>query len=297
MIVWELLRYVKSRFSEETLEASCFVEARESASIFTEPRVTIIIPTRDGLPLLRACVESVLSKTTYQNFELLIVDNGSRDIATLRYLTNLRKRGVRVFDYPHEFNYSDISNMAAAASDASYLCFLNNDTVVIEPNWLGHLISHAIVPSTGVVGARLFYDNGSVQHAGLAFGYKGIAGHIRTDSSTGMGFDKDICYLVSGVTFACAVVSSQFFSDLGGLDTKFKVGLNDVDFCLRALEMGKRNILCSKAELIHSESQTRPDVFSWRGFVRAAMEVLLFLQKHHRLPQEKYFRVVPALKR
>jgi glycosyltransferase involved in cell wall biosynthesis len=144
----------------------------------SEPKVAIIIPTKDKFELLMPCIESIVSKTRYVNYEILVVNNGSTDSSTIDYLNSLQSRGHEILDYPFTFNYSKICNFAAQRTKAEYLCFLNNDTQVLEPDWLGDLIDHAIAPGVGVVGSKLLFEDGSIQHLGLAVGISGIASHV-----------------------------------------------------------------------------------------------------------------------
>jgi GT2 family glycosyltransferase len=250
-----------------------------------EPKVAIIIPTRDKYELLRACVESIQTKTTYSNYEILVVNNSSREALTLEYLKLLDSTGVRVVDYPHAFNFSKITNFAATKTDSDYLCFLNNDTEVIEPNWLAQLMDHAVQPTVGVVGSKLLYPDGSIQHLGVALGHTGAAGHPLSRELLGTSrysHNANYCFEVSAVTFACAVTSREAFNQASGLDPGFKVGLNDIDFCMRLKTKSMKNVLCGKSCLIHHESKSRKSSTSITGGARATLEILRFLYLHGR---------------
>jgi GT2 family glycosyltransferase len=247
------------------------------------PLVTIIIPTRDKADLLAKCIQSVKTKTTYPNFEILVVDNQSHEPASFELFSKLKDQGVRFLDFNQPFNYSAISNLAVNNANGDYICLLNNDTEVISGEWLSSMMSHATDASTGFVGSILLSPNGAIQHAGLALGFAGIAEHAYAGKEMGQVEPKEAvstCHQVEAVTFACALISKKKYVALGGLDDDFAVGLNDVDACMRASESGLTNILCSNAVLTHIESATRPKALSAKGAFRALSEVRKFLAKH-----------------
>ena len=284
MTVNAVIRYLASKLNARPARLKNLISEKKLHNHpAPQPSVTIIIPTRDKLSLLKRCVESVTEKTTYSNYKILIINNGSVEHQTLQYLRQLEDLRVKTIDYPQAFNYSKICNLGAIESTSEYLCFLNNDTEVIEGDWLTSLIAHAIKPDVGVVGSMLLYPNGSVQHLGVAIGYKGAAGHVFAGmpaDDPNLGSAQDECFQVSAVTFACALVSRANYFSVGGLDEKFAVGLNDIDFCLRLQSTGFRNIVCSKSRLYHLESSSRKSVYSFAGAVRAAKEVLRFMRLH-----------------
>jgi GT2 family glycosyltransferase len=253
-----------------------------------EPKVSIIIPTRDKANLLRTCIESIRENTNYSNYELLIVDNSSIDPEIKDLLTQYEYDGVSILKYPGVFNYSAICNFAATKATGDYLCFLNNDTQVISSNWLRSMVEHASSSSTGLVGAVLSYPNGSIQHTGIALGYTGIAGHPYRGESKDECVPES-CFQVSAVTFACALISTSKFWEIGALDENFPSGFNDVDFSIRSSNHNYNNVLCVKAELIHREAQTRPKSLSLKGFLRAANDVLGTLRKHRGILTEPFF--------
>jgi GT2 family glycosyltransferase len=253
-----------------------------------EPKVSIIIPTRDKPKLLRACIESVRENTNYSNYELLIVDNSSIEPETKDLLAQYESEGVSILKYPEVFNYSAICNFAATKATGDYLCFLNNDTEVISKNWLSSMVEHASISSAGLVGAVLSYPNGSIQHTGIALGYTGIAGHPYRGESK-QECVPESCFQVSAVTFACAVISKSKFLEIGGLDEKFPSGFNDVDISIRSSNHNYNNIVCVKAELIHREAQTRPKSLSLAGFSRAVTDVVGILQKHRTRLRDPFF--------
>ncbi len=232
------------------------------------PLVSLIIPTRNGLHLLRQCVESILEKTTYRNFEILIVDNGSDDPSTvewMRHISRSRKAEampeVRLLRDDGPFNYSALNNAAVAEARGEFIGLINNDLEVITPEWLEEMASHAARPGVGCVGAMLYYPNDTIQHAGIVLGILGVAGHAFRYEDRG----ADPCFsrtrLVqnySAVTGACLVVRKSIYEEVGGLDEKkLAVAFNDVDFCLKVREAGYRNVWTPFAELYHHESASR----------------------------------------
>lgn len=293
MLVLEVFRYLKRRADKRPVRLSNLVPMENHHGQRTvEPKVSIIIPTRNKYELLRACIETIQTKTTYRNYEIVVINNASNEASTIEYLKLLRSTGIKVLDYPHAFNYSKITNFGADKSDSDYLCFLNNDTEVVEPNWLGLLMDHAVQPDVGVVGSKLLYPDGSIQHFGVALGYTGAAGHPLAgevpDVTTSMKYANS-CIEVSAVTFACAVTSRNNFKLAKGLDSDFKVGLNDIDFALRLRSQGMRNVLCGRSCLIHHESKSRKSTSSLVGGVRATLEVLRFLKTYGRQLNHDYF--------
>ena len=226
------------------------------------PLASLLIPTRDGLDILRRCIESVYEKTRYPAFEIVIVDNDSRDPDTLRYLEELQAAGrARIVRYPHKFNYSAINNLAAREARGEVLVLLNNDVEIIAPGWLEELVAQALRPGIGAVGAKLLYPNDTIQHSGVITGLYGIAGHIHRHlprESPGHFGRAQVLQQMTVVTGACLAVRKSVYQKLGGLDEQnLAVAFNDVDFCLRCIEAGYKNLYTPFAELYHHESYSR----------------------------------------
>ena len=226
------------------------------------PLVSLIIPTRNSLNLLRQCVESILTKTTYTNYEIIVVDNGSDDRATLRYLDELAlKPNVQVLRDAQPFNYSALNNAAVKLARGSVVGLVNNDIEVISPDWLTEMVSHALRPEVGAVGARLWYSDDTLQHAGVVLGIHGVAGHVHRFLPRGdVGYRGRAALIqsFSAVTGACLVVRKALYEAVGGLnEVELQVACNDIDFCLRLREAGYRNIFTPYAELYHHESSSR----------------------------------------
>lgn len=226
-----------------------------------QPLVSLLIPTKDRVDLLEQCIGSILEKTDYRNFEILILDNGSREPRTHRYFKRITSDArARVVEWPHAFNYSAINNFGARFAEGRVLGLLNNDVEVINPEWLDEMVGHALRPEIGVVGAMLYYPDDTVQHAGVVLGIGGVAGHAYVGMSRGYPGHKHrgrLAQSISAVTAAAAVVRTEVFREVGGLDEQLQVAFNDIDLCLRVREKGYRNLWTPFAELYHHESATR----------------------------------------
>jgi len=231
------------------------------------PGVSLIIPTRDRADLLRQCVDGLLSKTDYDNIEIVIVDNDSELLETQAYLARLREfEHVRVLSFSGQFNYSAINNFAVNHVIHDIIGFINNDIEVIHPDWLREMVSHVIRPEIGAVGAKLLYPDDTIQHAGTIVGLGGLAGHaFRYFNRDDPGyFDRlRLVQNMSAVTAACMLMRKQVFTDAGGFDAiNLPVAYNDVDLCLRVRERGYRNLWTPFAELYHHESGSRASDFA-----------------------------------
>jgi glycosyltransferase involved in cell wall biosynthesis len=225
------------------------------------PFVSLIIPMRNGLDLIRTCITSVLDKTTYENYEVLIVDNGSDDPGTLAYLDSLKGEArIRVLRDDRPFNFSALNNAAVNQARGSVVGLINNDIEVISPGWLSEMVSHALRPEVGAVGARLLYPNDTLQHGGVILGIRGVAGHAHKGLASdqhGYFCRARLLQSFSAVTAACLVIRKDVYVKVGGFDEDLRVAYNDIDFCLRVREIGYRNIYTPYAELYHHESATR----------------------------------------
>jgi GT2 family glycosyltransferase len=233
-----------------------------------QPLVSIIIPTRDQLPILNGLIDSLLAKTSYVNYELLIVDNDSQDPAACSYLDGierLQSEQLRVLRYPHPFNYSAINNFAAAQARGEYLILLNNDTAVLHEDWIDALLNHAQRPEVGIVGAKLHYPDGRIQHGGVVLGLRGPADHPfigQPMDATGYMHRLQVDQNYTAVTAACLMIRKSVYDGIGGLDEQhFKVSYNDVDLCLKAHQAGYLTVWTPYARLMHlgSVSQTNVD--------------------------------------
>lgn len=227
------------------------------------PLVTLVIPTRNRRELLIPCVEGILAKTDYPNFEILVADNDSDDPELLAFYERMKATGrFGVLSSPGPFNFSIINNRAVRHARGDLVGLLNNDLEVMHPEWLDELVSHAVRPGVGCVGAKLYYPDSRIQHAGVITGLGGVAGHAfkgftREEPGTPQ-FRPHLVHNVSAVTAACLLIRKDVYLQAGGLDeTHLAVAFNDVDFCLRVEDLGLRNIFTPFAELLHHESASR----------------------------------------
>jgi GT2 family glycosyltransferase len=247
------------------------------------PLVSLIVPTRNGVRLLRRCFGSILEKTTYQHYEIVLVDNGSDDLETLRYLESIQGDSrVHIIRDNRPFNYSQLINSAVASASGTVIGLLNDDLEVITPDWLSEMVSHALRPGIGAVGARLWYPDDTLQHAGVILGIRGVAGHAhRYLKRGGKGYfgRASLIQSICALTAACLVVRKETFEKIGGFNETLQVAFNDVDFCLRVREAGYRNIYTPYAELYHHESATRGDEDTAEKQLRFSKESIYMKQR------------------
>lgn len=258
----ERVKMVIERHSKATVELDEKFNVNRLCWPNTNPLVSLIIPTKNGKTLVKACIESILEKTTYKNYEILLIDNGSDEQESIEYfdyLDTLDK--VRVLRYPAPFNYSAINNFGVEHARGSILGLVNNDIEVISPNWLTYMVGHVERESVGCVGAKLLYSDTRIQHAGVVLGYGGGAGHAHKNFPRfHNGYLKRIVATsnYSAVTAACLLVKRTHFDAVNGLNEKdLSVAFNDVDFCLKVKGLGVNNVYCAEAELFHHESVSR----------------------------------------
>jgi glycosyltransferase involved in cell wall biosynthesis len=225
------------------------------------PLVSIVVPTRDRASFLQKCLESIFEKTDYRNYELILLDNESREAETLQFLAALEKRErVRVERIEGAFNYSRLNNRGVELSRGSFVALLNNDVEVISNSWLSEMVSHAQRSKVGMVGARLWYPNGTMQHGGVILGAGGIAGHAHAGLRNEHGYfaRAHLAQNFSAVTAACAVLRREVYLQLGGFDeANLAIAFNDIDFCLRLRKAGYWIVWTPHAELVHYESASR----------------------------------------
>lgn len=236
--------------------------------IIGDPMISIVIPNKDHAADLKRCITSILEKSTYENYEIVIVENGSETKEIFEYYTSLKEYdNIRVVTYEkpegqNGFNYSAVNNFGVKQTKGDYVLLLNNDTEVITVNWMEELLMYAQREDVGAAGAKLYYGNKTIQHAGvvLQLGAHRTAGHSHYGQSReNLGYMGRLCYAqnVSAVTGACLLVKKSLFEEVGGLDESFAISLNDVDFCLKLREKGLLNVFTPFAELYHYESVSR----------------------------------------
>lgn len=226
-------------------------------------KISIIIPNKDNIALLFKCIDSILKKSTYDNYEIIIMENNSTEDKTFEFYDLIsRMDKVRVIRYEKPFNYSDINNQAVAQADGKYVLFLNNDIEITTPAWMEELLMYAQRKDVGAVGAKLFYENNTVQHNGVIIGAgpDGIAIHSHAGEPRGsVGYMGRMYYAqdVSAVTAACMLIAKEKFLEVGGFDTGLAVAYNDVDLCMKLRQKGYLNVINPFAEAFHYESITR----------------------------------------
>ncbi|UOD51417.1 glycosyltransferase family 2 protein [Orrella daihaiensis] len=247
------------------------------------PLVSVIVPTRNSVELLRVVIDGLITKTQYPELEVLVVNNDSDCAETLAYLNELEQSGITVLSYPKPFNYSAINNMAAEAATGELLLFLNNDVEIVDPRWLTEMVVQFGRDNVGVVGKKLLWPNGLVQHGGVVVGVNGLAAHAFNDcwqNDPGyMGLNR-VDREQSAVTGACLMIRREDFLEAGGLDeTNLPVAFNDVDLCLRIRESGKRVVLTTRFPLIHHESATRGKEDTPQKQARARRERQYFMRR------------------
>lgn len=231
--------------------------------ISNKPLVSILIPNKDHVADLRRCIDSITTKSSYDNYEIIVIENNSTDPAIFEYYETLKKHpAIKVVEYKDKFNYSRINNFGETFANGEYLILLNNDTEVVTRNWIEELLMYAQREDVGAVGCMLYYEDYTIQHAGIVIGLGAhrTAGHTHYKmAKENLGYMGRLCYAqnVSAVTGACLMTKKSLYDELKGLDEDFAVALNDVDFCLRLREKGYLNIFTPFAELFHYESKSR----------------------------------------
>lgn len=244
-------------------------------------KVSIIIPTKDNPGDVEKCVQSIIEKTWYPDYEIIIINNNSEKEETFRLFEKLEKEveNLTVYDLPIPFNYSRINNFAAKKAKGDYLLFLNDDTEVLTYGWMAEMVGFAQQEWVGAVGAKLFYPDMTIQHAGVVVGFLGIAGHVYTKfPSNEHGYFGRLKHNVNytAVTGACLMVKAEKFWQVGGFDENIAVAFNDVDLCCKLTSAGYYNVFCSNVHLIHYESKSR-------GYETTADKILRFEKEKGRI--------------
>lgn len=225
-----------------------------------EPLVSIIIPNKDQSEVLKKCLDSIREKTSYRNYEIIIVENNSEEPETFAFYKKIAGEKIKIVTWEGEFNYSAINNFGVRHARGDYLLLLNNDVEIINGDWLTEMLSHCQRKEVGIVGAKLYYPDNTIQHAGIIIGIGGVAGSVFVGlprAFSGYLHKASIQLDLSAVTAACMLVKRSVFEQVGGLEEKLKVAFNDVDFCLRVREKGYLVVYDPYAELYHYESKTR----------------------------------------
>jgi GT2 family glycosyltransferase len=246
------------------------------------PLVSVIIPTRDRADLLRMCTDSLRMRSGYTNLELIVVDNNSKESETFALFDELARAGTKVLQDSSPFNFAGLNNLAARQASGEVLVLMNNDIEILTPDWVEEMLSFAFRPDVGAVGARLWFPDGSLQHAGVILGLGGVAGHGHKHlrrGEPGHARRALVHQQLSAVTAAALMVRRAVYLEIGGMDEQFEVAFNDVDFCLRLMQLGYRNIWTPHAEMIHHESASRGAETTPEKRERFAREVRLMRER------------------
>lgn len=270
-----------------------------------EPKVSIIIPNKDHIEDLRRCLTSIFEKSSYDNYEIIIVENNSETKEIFEYYAEVCKNPrISVMVYEGEFNYSSINNFGVSKASGDYVLLLNNDTEIITLNWMEELLMYAQREDVGAVGCKLYYEDKTIQHAGVVIGLGAhrTAGHTHYKvSMNNLGYMGRLCYAqnVSAVTGACLMVKKELYEKVGGLDESFAVSLNDVDFCLRLREAGYLNVFTPFAQLYHYESTSRGSDSEGENAARYDEESARFREKWQKVLEDgdPYYNVNFSLDR
>lgn len=264
--------------------------------IIGNPKVSIIIPTKDMAKLLKKCLRSIYKRTTYQNFEVVVVNNNSTEKKTFRLFEKYKGKhdNFRVIDAPIKFNYSKLNNIAARQTKSDYILLLNNDTEVITPDWLEWMIGYAEQEHVGTVGVKLLYRDRTIQHGGVVLGL-GVGSHAFMglgEYALVWGGRLSVPYNYSAVTAACLMVSRKKWEEVGGLEEDLQVAYNDVDFNLKLLEEGYYNVFVPMVELFHYESKSRGADDSPEKKKRFDSEQLYMYQKWtERIRNDEFYNI------
>lgn len=247
---------------EGTVEDSTVLSTYKiNYEIIGEPKISILIPNKDHIDDLDKCIQSILKKSTYDNYEIVIIENNSTEDSTFAYYKSLEENEkIKVVYWEREFNYSAINNFGASKATGEYYLLLNNDVEVLTEHWLEELLMFAQRKDVGAVGAMLYYPDDTVQHAGVIVGLGGVAGHSHKyypRGEWGYSYRLTIAQNLSCVTAACLMVKKSVFDEVEGLDEGFAVAFNDVDFCMKIRKAGYLNVFTPYAELYHYESKSR----------------------------------------
>jgi len=268
---------------------------RVEYDVTKEPKVSVIIPTKDHVEITKACLESIYNKTIYKNYEVILVNNRSEKKETFELFEKYKKKydNFRVVNADMEFNYSKINNLAVKEAKGEVIILLNNDTEVITPEWMTWMVGYAIRPHVGAVGAKLLYPDNTIQHVGVILGMGGVAGHSHLGEkrdTVGLYGRTRVPYDVGAVTAACLCIEKKKYEEVGGLEEDLKVAFNDIDLNMKLLEVGYYNVILPMVELYHYESKSRGMDTAPEKRERFQKEVVFMQNKWgDKLKQDKWY--------
>jgi len=264
-------------------------------------RVSIIIPNKDQTEVLKRCITSILRKSTYPDYEILVIENNSRSTEIFDYYKEISQNpNIRVLTYQQEFNYSAINNWGIQHASGQYYLLLNNDIEVITADWIERMVEYAQFPEYAVVGAKLYYPNKTIQHGGVILGIGGVAGHSHKyypRSAPGYMGRLQVVQNLSAVTAACMLIRSDAFKQVGGLDEQYAVAFNDIDFCMKITQAGYRIVWTPYAELYHHESLSRGTENTPEKIMRFNREVDRFKEKWGYYINDPHYNVNLSMER
>jgi GT2 family glycosyltransferase len=290
--IWEQeLQALKEEFAARSCPAkvkrgSAYGTFRVSYPLAETPLVSIIIPNMNHKEDLKRCLDSIREKSTYRNYEILIVENNSSNPEIFAYYEELKQQAdIRILTWKGEFNYSAINNFGVSRAKGQYYLLLNNDVEVITPDWIQEMLMYVQQSENGAAGAMLYYPNETVQHGGVILGIGGVAGHSQKNYPRGnTGYYNRLCVPqdLTAVTAACILVRKDVYEEVQGLDEEYKVAFNDVDFCMKIRKSGYRIVFTPYAELYHYESISRGVEDTPQKVQRFGSEVIRFQTKWSR---------------
>ncbi len=277
--------YHRLGIQAEAFRTDVFGRYRTEYALQGTPLISIIIPNKDHVDDLDKCLKSVFGVSTYRNFEVVVAENNSTDPETFRYYKQIEAAhdNLRVITWKNEFNYAAIHNFAVKYCQGEYLLLLNNDTSIITPEWLENMLQYAQREDVGAVGAKLYFPDNTIQHAGVVIGMGGVAGHIFSGTPRAeYGYQARLISAqdMSAVTAACMMIPRSVYEAVGGFDERFKVAFNDVDLCMKIRSLDKKIVFTPYAELYHYESKSRgKEEETSAKMKRFQQEVSLFKEK------------------
>jgi O-antigen biosynthesis protein len=286
----------RNGFKAEIIDGPGLGVYRLKREIVTSEKVSIIIPFKDQVDLLKDCISSILEKTRYENFEILLISNNSTEEITFEYLELVKKTDsrIKVLEYNKPFNFSAINNWAVEQTDGEFILLLNNDIKIINEGWLEAMIEHIQLENVGIVGAKLLYSDNTVQHAGVIIGILGVAGHSHRffeDTSIGYFYRPVVIQNLSAVTGACLLTKRKVWHETGGLDEiNFKIAFNDIDYCLKVRSLGYDVVYTPYSRLYHYESKSRGPEDTIEKQKRFTCECKMMIEKWgtNRVPDPYY---------
>ncbi|MGL4774337.1 MAG: glycosyltransferase family 2 protein, partial [Clostridium sp.] len=270
-------------------------------SIIGNPKVSIVIPNKDQVDTLKKCINSILKRSTYKNYEIIIAENNSEEEKTFKYYKELEsKNNIKVVVWDSGFNYSAINNFAVKQSSGEYIILLNNDIEIISNKWIEEMLMHAQRKDVGIVGAKLYYEDDTIQHAGVILGIGGVAGHSHKyfhRAEDGHVGRLKVIQNLSAVTAACLMVRRDVYDEVEGLDEEFKVAFNDVDFCMKVRTRNYNVIFTPYAEMYHYESKSRGSEDTPEKIKRFNGEIARFEEKWGLWIRDPYYNENLTLER